>query len=332
MNLFHLISFFFFIVLFACEKSVELDLNSLDSQLVVEGHIQQGYPAYVFLTRSEAYFNPIDSNILNNISVDDAIVFVEREDGLVHQLTHVNQFLLDSLGLRDTLGLPIYGLYMDLSYEKNQFSQVGYKYKLKVEWNGQLISAQTSIPPQYPIDSVWVIKKDSLESDYKCFIAARINDPDTIGNCAAIHYKRDVGWKPIDPLFNACAIPVRSDQIVNGENFQAFFARSGRLSDDDGLLLPFLGDRYENGNFVRKDIVILRIAHIDFITYKFWRSVGRAQDAGGNPFSEPMNLASNVNGALGVWGGYGVSYYYVPIVPDTVIYDTYDKVKIFEIF
>ena len=45
-----------------------------------------------------------------------------------------------------------------------------------------------------------------------------------------------------------------------------------------------------------------------------------------------MNLASNVNGALGVWGGYGVSYYYVPIVPDTVIYDTYDKVKIFEIF
>ena len=54
--------------------------------------------------------------------------------------------------------------------------------------------------------------------------------------------------------------------------------------------------------------------------------------SGGNPFSEPMNLASNVNGALGVWGGYGVSYYYVPIVPDTVIYDTYDKVKIFEIF
>ena len=209
-------------MLSACEQSVELDLSSTDSQLVVEGYIQQGYPAYVFLTKSEAYFNHIDSNTLNNISIDDAQVFVEREDGVVHQLTHINQHLIDSLGLPDTLGLPINGLYMDLFYKQNEFSQIGYKYKLRIEWNGRVISAQTSIPPQYPIDSVWVVQKDSLESEYKCFISARINDPDTIGNCAAIHYKRDVGWKPIDPLFIPCAIPVRSDQIVNGENFQAF--------------------------------------------------------------------------------------------------------------
>ena len=155
----------------------------------------------MFLTKSESYFNSVDSNTLNNISVDDALVFVEREDGIIHKLTNINQNLLDSLGLMDTLGLPLNGLYIDLSYNNENFSQIGYKYKLIVEWNGETIWANTSIPPQYPVDSVWVKRKDSLESDYKCYIWARINDPDTLGNSAIIHYKRDVGWKPIDPLF-----------------------------------------------------------------------------------------------------------------------------------
>ena len=331
-DLFRIIFLFFLIIFFACEKAIEIDVNSEGSQLVVEGYIQQGYPSYVFLTKSENYFNPIDSNTLNNIFVDDAQVFVEREDGVIHQLTHVDQQLLDSLGLSDTIELPFNALYIDLSYQENEFSQIGYKYKLIIEWDGKTISARTSIPPQYPIDSVWVKRKDSLESDYKCYIWARINDPDTLGNSAVIHFKRDVGWKPMDPLFIPCAIPARTDNLVNGENFEAIFARSGRFSDEDGVLLPFYGDRVIDGKFVRKDIVLLRLSHIDQRTYKFWRSIERMQDASGNPFSEPMNISSNIDGALGIWGGYGVSYYYIPIVPDTIIHETYNNVGLLEIF
>ena len=332
MNLFRVIFFFFLTISVSCEKAIEIDLSSAGSQLVVEGYIQQGYPSYVFLTKSESYFNPIDSNTLNNISVDNAHIFVEREDGVMHQLTHIDMQLLDSLGLSDTLALPFKALYVDLSYQENDFSQIGYKYKLIIEWNNETISATTSIPPQYPIDSVWVKRKDSLESDYKCYIWARINDPDTLGNSAIIHYKRDVGWKPMDPLFIACAISARTDNVVNGEKFEAFFARSGRFSDEDGVLLPFYGDRVIDGEFVRKDIVLLRLSHVDQRTYKFWRSTERMQDASGNPFSEPMNLYSNIDGALGIWGGYGVSYYYIPIVPDTIIYETYNSVDLFNIF
>lgn len=332
MNLSKVIFFFFLSISFACEKSIEIDLSSAGSQLVVEGYIQQGYPSYVFITKSESYFNPINSNTLNNIAVDNAHVFVEREDGVIHQLTHIDLQLLDSLGLSDTLALPFNALYVDLSYKENDFSQIGYKYKLIIEWNNETISAITSIPPQYPIDSVWVKRKDSLASDYKCYIWARINDPDTLGNSAIIHYKRDVGWKPMDPLFIPCAISARTDNIVNGEKYKAFFARSGRFSDEDGALLPFYGDRVIDGEFVRKDIVLLRLSHVDQSTYKFWRSTERMQDASGNPFSEPINLSSNIDGALGIWGGYGVSYYYIPIVPDTIIYETYNNVDLLEIF
>ena len=309
-----------------------MDMNSTDSQLVVEGYIQQGYPAYVFLTRSEGYFNPININTLDDISIGDATVFVERNDGVIHKLTHIDSFLLDSLSLLDTIDLPFNALYVDLSYQEDEFSQSNYKYKLIIVWNEDTISASTSIPPQYPVDSIWVSKKDSVESDYKFYIWARINDPDTLGNSALIHFKRDVGWKPMDPLFIACALPVRTDNLVNGENFDAFFARSGRFNGEDGALLPFYGDRFIDGEFVRKDIVLLRLAHIDKKTYKFWRSVDRIQESNGNPFSEPLNLYSNVSGGLGTWSGLGVSYYYIPIVSDTVIYDTYNNVDIFSIF
>ena len=47
---------------------------------------------------------------------------------------------------------------------------------------------------------------------------------------------------------------------------------------------------------------------------RFWRGVVRNSTSGGNPFAEPANLASNINGGLGVWTGYGTKYY---ILPDT---------------
>ena len=147
-----------------------------------------------------------------------------------------------------------------------------------------------------------------------------------------IYYKRDVGWKPMDPLFIPCAIPFRPDIVLNGENFEAFFARSGRADGEDGVFLPFYAERVSDGEFINKDIVLLRISHIDPRTYKFWRSTETMQNTASNQFSEPMNLFGNINGALGIWGGYGVSYYYIPIVPDTVIYETYNDVKVFEIF
>lgn len=323
---------FFLIVFTGCEQAIDLDINSTASKIVVEGYIQQGYPSYVFLTKSEGYFDLINQDSFENIAVDDAQVCIEREDGIIHKLTYINQALIDSLELPDSLFLPFKALYIDLSYNEDFFSQIGYNYRLIIEWNGDTISATTSIPPEYPIDSIWVQRKDSLVTDYKCYIWARVDDPDTLGNAVLVHFKRDVGWKPIDPFFIPCAIPVRSDNLVNGESFEAFFARSGRFNEEDGVLLPFYADRMIDGEFVRKDIVILRVSHIDSKTFQFWRSVSRMQDAAGNPFSEPMNLSSNINGGLGIWGGYGVSYYYIPIVPDTVIYDKYDDVGVLEIF
>ena len=56
---------------------------------------------------------------------------------------------------------------------------------------------------------------------------------------------------------------------------------------------------------------------------QFWRGVVRNITSGANPFSEPMNLVSNINEGLGVWTGYAPVYYKVPVVKDTVIFNQY---------
>jgi hypothetical protein len=64
---------------------------------------------------------------------------------------------------------------------------------------------------------------------------------------------------------------------------------------------------------------------------RFWRGLVRQAGTNGNPFAEPMNLVSNINGGLGIWTGYGASYYKVPIINGTTIIDTIQP-KIIDIF
>jgi hypothetical protein len=57
----------------------------------------------------------------------------------------------------------------------------------------------------------------------------------------------------------------------------------------------------------------------------------RNSTSGGNPFSEPMNLVSNINGGLGSWTGYGTRYYKIPIIEGLIILEEYSP-DILDIF
>ena len=50
-----------------------------------------------------------------------------------------------------------------------------------------------------------------------------------------------------------------------------------------------------------------------------------------NPFSEPMNVISNIQGGLGIWCGYGALYYDLTIQDSIVVYNNI-KPDITEIF
>ena len=68
---------------------------------------------------------------------------------------------------------------------------------------------------------------------------------------------------------------------------------------------------------------MIKYCQIDEPSLKFWRGLVRQVGNNGNPFAEPLNLVSNINNGLGVFTGYGSSYYIVKIIENTVVEDPY---------
>ena len=120
------------------------------------------------------------------------------------------------------------------------------------------------------------------------------------------------------------------DILVNGESFETRFPRpSGQGGFPNG---SYKSSRYNKDSILLpEDVVLIKYSQVDLAAMKFWRGVVRNSTAGNNPFSEPMNLSSNINGGLGSWTGYGSRYYLVPIIKDTTITIEYVP-TIFDIF
>jgi hypothetical protein len=65
----------------------------------------------------------------------------------------------------------------------------------------------------------------------------------------------------------------------------------------------------EFGMFKIGDTVITKLSHIEYPIYNFWSAAEAEIFAGGNPFSTPAKIPSNiVGGALGVWSGWSSTY------------------------
>ena len=327
--------FLFSVLIFSCEQDVEVDLNNNQSSIVVEGYIEPYLPSYVFLSKSQPFFDEINETELNNLFITDAKVTVTRDDGRKRLLTHVSQEIVDSLAPHfniDSVTLPFYSIYIDLNPFFEDFNEVNYTFNLNIELNNITINADTYIPPPFDIDSVWCECSNETSKEYECYIHTIIHDPDTVGNILYAQYKRYDG-ESIDKNFRICSRFLRTDFLWNGTDYSAFFSRSGTLINEEGNggLLPFFAERIENGSLLTKDKVIFKISQISNKTYLFLRSKKLQEELNNNPFGEPSNLLSSIEGGLGVWAGFGSLYYKVDIDRNTIIYENY-KPSIIDIF
>ena len=59
------------LLLISCQEEITLDLTQSEEKIVVEGSIENGFPPYVILTKSQGYFEGIDSETYNNLFVND---------------------------------------------------------------------------------------------------------------------------------------------------------------------------------------------------------------------------------------------------------------------
>jgi Domain of unknown function (DUF4249) len=264
---------------FSC-SDFELDLPEYESKIVVDGWIEQDQSAKVILTLSAAYFSEIDSIALRKLVVTRAKVTVS--DGETDEI----------LTLR-----PNDKYFPPYVYEGTIIKgEPGKTYNLEVVYSNQVLTASTTIPEPVYLDSVWFELdegKDSLG-----FIWAYFRDNPANKDFYRLLTKR----KNIDKHFIPVFIPNFDDKLFNGEEmeFAIYKGRENPLVRDDVI------------HFTLGDTILLKVNSIDEMTYDFWMSVQQEVFNAGNPLaSSNAELVTNINGGLGIWGGYGVSTYQI---------------------
>lgn len=319
---------------FSCQEEITPNLPQAIEKIVVEGAIEQGFPPYVILTKNQGYFEPINEDTYNNLFVEDAsvLVWTYNEDG-----TKDSVILSQLPPPFDTI--PVYTDTNIIYNPGTEFvGEVGKTYFLEVKWNDKIITSSTTIPKPTPLDCLWVEQNETAKKEWKCDIRAVYSDDGNIQNNILIKSKRLEHWEKDADSISAIKtndsrlllIDAGSDVLINGESFETYFPRP---KDDGGFPFgAYNADHYNNDSiFLSHDIVLIKFCQIDNPSLKFWRGIVRQSTSNNNPFTEPMNLASNINNGLGAWTGYGSVYYKVPIIKGTVIKQEY-PVNISDIF
>lgn len=302
--------FFGVLFLLSCTKEVEIDIPGFEEQLVVEGRIQSdGFPIVV-LSRSQNVYAPTDLSSYLQSFVYNADVSVQV-DGTAEALQLMSVSQLPEASKR-TLAEMFRIEYNQVIYLPIQcysttstalLGQAGKKYELIIDYNGTTYSGTTDLLDPVPLDLIYW-RPDDTNPEYGISVA-RLSDP-------ANHYNA-YRWE-------AKRINIQS----NGEELDTLFrsSNSGGYFDDqffDGLTIEFDAlnrqDRKDTTHLKEYkryyrlgDSVVVRFSRVDKNVFDFYDKKDAQVGSSGNPFATPVNIPSNIPGALGVWAGISSLY------------------------
>jgi hypothetical protein len=273
----------FAVAFISCEKAVDIIPSNLDPVVVVEGTIENNQPPVVVLTRSLAFFEQLSAQDFANSFVRNANVFVSDGSRRVRLTEYRRQvgnanFYFYSLDSTNPAQLMI--------------GRLNTSYKLEIEADGKLYTANTSIPDiSRKVDSLWWQKAPGNKDSTLAVVFSRVTDPKGYGNY--IRYFTSVNDSAFLPGSNS----VFDDKFVDGTTYdiQVFRGFNRNVEFDPETF----------GFFKRGESVKVKMSNIDKATYDFWRTWEQNQSNVGNPFGVPVKVLSNLSaGATGIFAGY----------------------------
>ena len=262
----------------SCEKNITVDLPAAEQKIVVEGYIETGQLAVVYLSLSATFFAPLDSSSLLDYTVKNALVTV------------CNGTTCDTLHAL----IPSIGYFYQAT---TMFGEEGKTYTLTIVADGKTVTSVTTIPHKVPLDSVWFKIQEGRDS--LGYAWAHLTDPDTIGNCYRWFAKR----LHKDTRFLAPIGSVFEDKFINGKSFDFAYNRGtepNSTAEDD--------NNGARGYFITGDTIAIKFCAIDRKHFDFWRLEEIQAANNGNPFASPAPIPTNINGGIGIWGGYAATY------------------------
>jgi hypothetical protein len=295
----------------ACQKEVTVQLPPYDEKLVVDGKIETGLPPIIFLSTTKDIFGDNSQSAIFGDYISDATILIS--DGT--QTDTLQTICSDNIPKEyQDIGYALFGIppammskFHICAYSTSNpafFGKVGENYRIEIQYKEKKYSASTSIVEPTYLDSVyWKPEKNTQDYGYAY---AHLTDPADRYNAYFWEVLRsNIGkdGKPIDLKFHKTGNPVFDDQFINGISFE-FFYENPRTWRDTTIPENF------RGLYKRNDTVIVKFSSLDKPTFNFLQKKYVQINNGGNPFSIPINVPTNISGgALGYFGGYSTTYY-----------------------
>lgn len=293
----------------SCEKEVDIKLKNGEEQIVVEGHIENGFPPYVILTNSMPYFSPVSEKSFENIFVHNANVRITNGNDTVtlreFSSDSLPKFIIDIISRElniklassdDTTGLSLF-VYLPT---RPFIGIVGGVYNLFIQANGKELSATTTIPKLPKLDSLWTTPHPN--NDTLMTLNVRITDP--AGENNYVRYFTRVRGEPFYPPFFQSVLDDKSIFDVDGKTFD--------FPIEKGHNRNYQVDFQTFSYFSTRDTITVKWCAIDKEHFDFWSTAEFDRGSTGNPFSAPTRIRTNINGGFGIWGGYGAVYRRLP--------------------
>lgn len=290
------------ILVASCTKEVKVDIPGYAEQLVVDGRIETGSFPVVLLSKSQNVYAPTDLEAYINSFVSDAQVSVSNGTATISlSLIPVSSLPLESqktvaemlkLELNELQLLPIQ---VYSTTDPSILGEVGKTYTLQIEHNGKSYSGSTSLLTPVALNNLYW-KADDSNSEYG-YSWANLTDPAGQFNGYKWEAKRinlTSSGEYLDDLYKRAGY--FKDQYFDGLTFE--FAVGNPLKRKDTTHLEDYKRFYRIG-----DTVVIKLSRLDYATYDFFDKKSAQLGNGGNPFATPVNIPSNIPGALGIWAG-----------------------------
>src|SRR6056297_780333 len=299
------------VAFWSCEEEFIPDIDESSQEFIVEGYIEDGansLPPFVVVSRSLPFFGRITADDIFDLQIQNAEVSV-RLDGESYSMPPV---CLSDLPeeVRDQIKeeinfLPVseesdFCLYIDLFRNIPILRDTSYHLEVLLS-TGETIRARTTIPQHVPIDSFRFTRPPgSNQNDTMARLLITVSDPE------GPHFYRYLTAGEGQGFLPGFA-SVTDDLLFDGQTFDFPLQKAASPEELEDL-------EPENfGLYTRGDSIRIRWLNIDEDHFNFWNTFEFNLNNQG-PFSSYTRVRSNVEGALGIWGGYSSSEYilYVP--------------------
>lgn len=285
----------------SCTKEVHIDIPGYEPQVVVDGRIETGGYPIVLLSRSQDLYSPallsayVESFITDaSVSVSDGATTVNLEYVAVSSLPIESQKTVAEMLRAELSDVQAVPLYVYSTTSPAMLGAVGKTYTLTIVDQGKTLSGSTTLAPPVALDSLsWI--PDSPDSLYG-YCQAKLTDPAGQSNAYKWEMKviTDTGNGPKDNIFRSSSSPYFSDHFFDGLTLDF----ETRYAVKDTTYPP----GYKR-DFKLNDIVVIKMSRVDDAVYAYFERREAQKGSNGNPFATPVNIPSNINGALGIWAG-----------------------------